>query len=368
MSDISRLTAPTLVASPHRSWSGFGIQIGLGMTGLILIFTALALVVGYAFPTSNQLTFPVVDYVHSRHQIYLVDADRGLTAVIHTTNAKIQWGPIWSPDGSLLAYQQVYNGRNEIYVMNADGSGVRQLTHDFVELNSAFAWSPDGTQIVYIALGGHKIYAVDVREGKSVLLIERPRDRVQWPMWSPDGRQIAFVSSDTRGQGSFYLMDKNRYNLRQIGSTSISRMELSPAWSPDGQTIAYNLLDSTAGDIYSVSIISGQIQPLTISMNVYSGPVWSPDSRHLAFWSVEQGGMKLYSMNADGNSLTPLTYLPHTIWAGLEWSGNGHYIAFAAIDGLSKKIGFYYVDADGSNIHHVLDAANNYPLMPVWRP
>jgi hypothetical protein len=67
--------------------------------------------------------------------------------------------PVWSPDGSKIAYTNQVNARSapysapgvEIFLVNADGSGERRLT----ELAPQFAydtaptWSPDGDQILF---------------------------------------------------------------------------------------------------------------------------------------------------------------------------------------------------------------------------
>ncbi|MBA4115240.1 MAG: PD40 domain-containing protein [Rubrobacter sp.] len=62
--------------------------------------------------------------------------------------ARFGSSPLWSPDGSRIAFQSGQDGNNEIYVMNADDSSVRRLTN-----NPAFdlpgSWSPDGTKIEF---------------------------------------------------------------------------------------------------------------------------------------------------------------------------------------------------------------------------
>ena len=47
--------------------------------------------------------------------------------------------PVWSPDGTHIAFHSARDGDEEIFVVNADGSGATQLTH-----NTAL---PDGTPI-----------------------------------------------------------------------------------------------------------------------------------------------------------------------------------------------------------------------------
>ncbi|MCH8349239.1 MAG: PD40 domain-containing protein, partial [Chloroflexi bacterium] len=46
--------------------------------------------------------------------------------------------PVWSPDGSQIAFVSARDGNHEIYVMNADGSGQTRLTN-----NTAIDFDPD---------------------------------------------------------------------------------------------------------------------------------------------------------------------------------------------------------------------------------
>ena len=62
--------------------------------------------------------------------------------------------PLWSPDGSRIAFTSSRNGGEEVYVMNADGSTERRLTvtqrppRGTPQLGSALlAWSPEGTRL-----------------------------------------------------------------------------------------------------------------------------------------------------------------------------------------------------------------------------
>ena len=58
-----------------------------------------------------------------------------------TDNSAGDSGPVWSPDGSKIAFVSDRDGDWEIYVMNADGSGQTNLTNN-PEDDWAPAWSP----------------------------------------------------------------------------------------------------------------------------------------------------------------------------------------------------------------------------------
>ena len=137
-------------------------------------------------------------------EIWVAEVDGGearqLTDAPETSTA-----PVWSPDGTRIAFRSDrdrnglcyfqdctgYNG--EIYLMDADGSRQRRLTDDPGD-DSSPTWSPDGTRIAFAALRGvegvldlpsedYEIYVMDA-DGGNVLQIT---DNTWWD-WQPDWR------------------------------------------------------------------------------------------------------------------------------------------------------------------------------------
>ncbi|TMG01061.1 MAG: hypothetical protein E6I06_16085, partial [Chloroflexi bacterium] len=88
--------------------------------------------------------------------------------------------PVWSPDGSKIAFS-AYDGSNTgIYVMNADGSGLRNLTN-----KSAFTavpqWSPDGRQIAFV---GDGLYVMNA-DGSGIARVTNSASNFGAPAWRP---------------------------------------------------------------------------------------------------------------------------------------------------------------------------------------
>jgi len=66
---------------------------------------------------------------HGIPELWILELEDGQQARIPGSP---EWGmaPVWSPDGSYIAFQTYRDGNFEVYVMNADGAGVRRLTSD----------------------------------------------------------------------------------------------------------------------------------------------------------------------------------------------------------------------------------------------
>ena len=71
------------------------------------------------------------------------------------------WLPVFSPDGTKIAFTSNRDGNPELYVMNRDGSDLRRLTNN-PEIDTTPTWSPNGTQIAFTSgrTGTPQIYVV----------------------------------------------------------------------------------------------------------------------------------------------------------------------------------------------------------------
>ena len=85
-----------------------------------------------------------------------------------TTNWEVDRSPVFSPDGTKIAFQYRSHDHSEIFVINPDGQGRTQLT-------------------------------------KCPVLAKTPQSSVS-PTWSPDGSQIAFLT-DRTGKWEIWVMN-----------------------------------------------------------------------------------------------------------------------------------------------------------------
>jgi Tol biopolymer transport system component len=78
--------------------------------------------------------------------------------------------PVWSPDGSQIAFSRDGN----IWVMNANGSAQRELMRDPVS-SCCLDWSPDGSQIAFESErdGNAEIYVMDADAAARHRLLRR---------------------------------------------------------------------------------------------------------------------------------------------------------------------------------------------------
>jgi serine/threonine-protein kinase len=98
-------------------------------------------------PDGQQIAFHTFD-AQNWYTLYLMNADGSHQRSISGADLKCSY-PSWAPNGHELVFSGVAaTGMPQIYAMNLDGSNRHQLTT--MGINQRPVWSPDGSQIAYI--------------------------------------------------------------------------------------------------------------------------------------------------------------------------------------------------------------------------
>jgi tricorn protease len=143
------------------------------------------------------------------------------------------------------------------------------------------AVSPDGSRIVFAS--GGDLWTVAATGGTAHILVADPATESR-PLFSPDGRQLAFVSTRT-GNGDLYLLTLASGETRRL--TWDDDPEQLDAWSRDGQWIYFSSAShdiANMNDVYRDRPAGGT--PMEVSADRYVNEFFSapsPDGRTLAF-------------------------------------------------------------------------------------
>lgn len=103
-------------------------------------------------------------------QIHVKNSD-GSNDVALTADIWANFNPIWSPDGSKIAFlsgrDQVY-GSYALYMMNKDGMAIKSLSKPILNEFTDYAWSPEGTEIAISSLYDKKgISIINLETGET---------------------------------------------------------------------------------------------------------------------------------------------------------------------------------------------------------
>ena len=292
-----------------------------------LIGVAALLVVsmggGAVFFGSGQTPWPVgrgdlITYT-SGGDIHVGDPSTGETTAI-VTGSEIDSGPIFSPDGTRIAFLRgdPWTAEASILVVRPDGSDERTvMPADFSQRGSSFTWTPDGVSL--LVNHDSEPFTTPYFDGELSLFdasgVAEPRlltpplpigpggpyfsyTHQVAPMFRPPNGDLILSHAseatvpDAAGGRGINVWDVHLESHTLLEPEALKRFQpysVSPWglwWSPDGSMIAFMVGGTPAGDgLYVMDADGSGVQRLD---NIGGGPLaWSPDSTRLAIERCE---------------------------------------------------------------------------------
>jgi len=192
--------------------------------------------------------------------VWVTDVARGTTSRLTFDAAQDNSSPLWSPDGSSVAFASVRGGNWGLYRKPANNTGAEERLGDLAggvsggTAPAAFSWAPDGQSLVYSIF--------DQKSGQDLWLLPITGDRKPLPLVrspfadshgqvSPDGRRLAYWSLET-GRFEVYV---------QAFPAGTARWQVSagggmyPRWRKDGRELFY-MSSASGGKIEAVDVQS----------------------------------------------------------------------------------------------------------------
>jgi tricorn protease len=124
-------------------------------------------------------------------------AREGGEARLLTSGDGTKSDPVFSPDGSMIAFSGDYDGNVDVYVMPSDGGVPRRLTHH-PAVDEVVGWAPDGKSVLFRSTRNsysrfNRLFTVSLAGG---LPHELPLPMAEFGAFSADGKHIAYVPVD----------------------------------------------------------------------------------------------------------------------------------------------------------------------------
>jgi Tol biopolymer transport system component len=175
--------------------------------------------------------------------IFVYDVDTGAHTRITTSGNREQAiAPVWSPDGTQLAYLALRGGSQGIYRKPSNGQGSEELLYKLPGAGYILSdWSLDGKFLNFSStqLGESVLYALPLDGERKPVEVTKSASQMQAARLSPDSRLLAY-RSDESGKFEVYVRSFDPAGGASAGKWKISDGGLGMvAWRRDGQELFY---------------------------------------------------------------------------------------------------------------------------------
>lgn len=186
----------------------------------------------------------------------------------------------------------VFEHRGEILTVPKEHGDWRNLTQTSNAAERAPVWSPNGSQIAWFSdvSGEYQLHVNDQFGMEEPRIYELNNKFYYRPEWSPDGSRIAFTDTD---YNLWYInLDSGNLTLVDTDRFAHPNRTMNPVWSPDGQWIAYvRLLDNQFKSLFVHHISTGENHMLTDGLADVIDPQWDNSGKYLYFLASTDFGL-----------------------------------------------------------------------------
>jgi tricorn protease len=405
---------------------GYGFQI----LGLFLLLNVAALAADE--PDTRLLRQPSVSKDHLAFvyggDIWVSDRDGGHPLRI-TAHPATEFAPHFSPDGRWIAFSANCDNNTDVYVVPTEGGQPRRLTwHPAADVVTG--WSPDSKSVLFISgrevanSRSGQVYEVPLTGGYEKKIMKAVAVEAAWstdgkrlayrpyimayafvsgwrqhrggdtpPIWIIDpasgklekiphvnasdsdpmwlGDDVAFISDRNDGAANLYLYDTHAHSLRQL--THETQWDVRNAGAFD-HTIVYEV----GGQLKSLDVGSGQIQPLAVHIDVQSQqarPQWKDASKNITAARLSPTGKRVlvtargdvFSVPVKDGSVRNLTATSGVRESDALWSNDGQRVAYISDDGGAQALLVRGAVGLDKPIRHALGKMGYFTLLG-WSP
>jgi len=207
--------------------------------------------------------------------------------------------PVVSPDGRRVAVDRTVSGNRDVWFIDLVRRGMTRFTFD-PSVDGFPVWSPDGSQIAFESSrnGAMDMFVKPANSASTEQpLLKAPGN--QWPEdWSSDGRYLLYFDADPHN-GDLMALPLTGADRTPIPVATTEFVEPTGAISPDGHWVAYDTNESGQFEVV-VQAFPAAKGKWQVSTAGGSRPRWSRDGRELYFIGAD-GKLMAASVRVTGS-------------------------------------------------------------------
>ncbi len=223
-----------------------------------------------------------------------------------TIDKGVESNPIFSPDGSMIAFNAEYDGNNDVFIVSSNGGVPKRLTyHPYTDMVRDF--TPDGKGVMFLSQRNThtnrfaQLYTVSVEGGQVTQL---PIPTAFHASYSDDGKSIAYTPlSEAFTQWKHYrggrisriwLYDTNSHKVEEIAKPVGGSNDTKPQWM--GNVVYFKSDRNGEFNLFSYQTITKEIKQLT---NYKDFPVLDINTHNGSVIFEQAGLLHIYDVSSD---------------------------------------------------------------------
>ena len=216
--------------------------------------------------------------------------------------------PVWSPSGDIIAYVTGNEGFLEVVLMSAKtGERIERVTKrffrekyeeirtDFSGFGRSLAWAPDGDRIAFVAKHHDANYLLEVNILTEELThyFRLDYDNISSPDYDGSGERIVF-SALKEGQTDLYSIELLTGDIDRLTFDSFN--DTHPSWHPTTGKIVYASERGRKNRLVLIDPDKRTERVLTNGTYNAISPSWAPDGESILFCADGQGIYDIYRL------------------------------------------------------------------------
>ena len=254
----------------------------------------------------RRVTLRILDTQTANRDVWIIDPERG-TNTRFTFDASNDNTPLWSPDGSRIAFTSDRNGGvDNLYQKPSSGAGSEETLFTSAHDKALTSWSNDGRFIAYQEVNpttGGDIWVLPLLGDRAPIPFARTTFNEGHARFSPDGRWLAYAS-DESGRFEAYVQQFPGPGGKWQIST---RGGFQPTWRADGRELYYI---GTDGTLMAVTIAADAGFTAGVPSPLFNTRIAS--SQSMSQYTPAADGSRFLVITQEGaTSIEPLSVVQH---------------------------------------------------------
>jgi tricorn protease len=289
--------------------------------------------------------------------------------------------PVFSPDGSMIAFTGQYDGNTDVFMVPAAGGVPKRLTwHPGADLVRDF--SPDGKRILFASQRNvfttryHQLFTVDINSGAEQQL---PIPNAFWASYSPDGNSIAYTTiADAFEQWKHYrggtmsriwLYDTKSHKVVEIPKPKGGSNDTKPVWK--GSKVYFRSDRDGEFNLYSYDVAAKSVSALTKNKDF---PVSSLEGSGDGIIYAQAGYLHMYNPTNNNTSKIKVGIAADLLDQRERFVKGDQYIRSAKISPTGTRIVINYrgdiltLPAQKGDVFNLTNTTGVHENQPAWSP